>query len=182
MSIYDKKEAGKRLTEAIIALGKNSRQFAIAANADPSYIAKIEKGQKPISKTYLNKFEKQFNINHQWLLFGKEEMFLNGTIVPHQEQKEEIRIPDRGILDKYISMLEEDKKYFQELVKTNLMALLNQQRYIHADIKGIAKREAERDVNGNQVQLKKELHKISIYAGEYLGEGAKADNRGNEDK
>lgn len=83
MILYDKKEAGVRLSQLISDSGLNSRQFALSIDGDPSYLAKMEKGDKGISKTYLEKLEQKYRINREWLLYGTGEMYLNGQKVPY---------------------------------------------------------------------------------------------------
>lgn len=87
MSLVDKNEISRRLKELIENLSTNSRQFALGAGLDVSYFAKIEGGEKPLSSKYLEKIETSYNVNRDWLLTGKGEMF--GPNVPHEMHKEE---------------------------------------------------------------------------------------------
>lgn len=82
MILYNKQEAGKRLAEIIKNSKLNSRQFALSIDGDPSYLSKMEKGDKGISKTYLEAMEQKYHINREWLLYGTGDAYLNGHNVP----------------------------------------------------------------------------------------------------
>jgi transcriptional regulator with XRE-family HTH domain len=92
MIVYDKGEAGKRLTEIIKDQGLNSAQFAEAIEKDPSYLSKMESGKKGISGTYLKAIEAKYGVNRQWLLFGTGEKY--GQNVP----PETLRSSEKAIL------------------------------------------------------------------------------------
>jgi transcriptional regulator with XRE-family HTH domain len=83
MSLIDKTEIGKRLIMLQQQLGLNSRQFAMGAALDVSYLGKIEKGEKPLSGNYLQRIEKKYNANKDWIITGKGEMF-----IPNAPQRE----------------------------------------------------------------------------------------------
>lgn len=86
MSILNNEEVGNRIVELQKKLNINSRQMAISIDGDASYLSKIEKGKKAISKTYIDALIEKHNVNKEWLLFGKGEMF--GTNVPHGTKKD----------------------------------------------------------------------------------------------
>lgn len=100
---YNKKEAGERLVLFQEKIGLNSRQFAIAIEGDPSYISKMEKGEKGISSTILKKIEDKFNANRQWLLFGTGDPFKYGQNVPRETGKsaKDLSLRKPKIFDKF---------------------------------------------------------------------------------
>lgn len=85
-AIYDQQEAGKRLIQVQELLNKNSRTFALEMGGDPSYMGKMEKGTKSISKTYLRKMESVHGVNPDWVLWGEGQPFVekHGQNVPHE--------------------------------------------------------------------------------------------------
>lgn len=82
MGLVDKTAVAKRLKHLIAEMELNSRQFAIGADLDVSYFAKIEKGEKPLSANYLNSIADKYRVNKDWILTGSGEMFRPN--VPHE--------------------------------------------------------------------------------------------------
>lgn len=118
MIVYNKIEAGLRLSELIAETEKNSRRFAIAIGADPSYISKMEKGQKGISEPYLKKIESKYGINRQWLLFGTLPKY--GQNVPRE-------LPETPVKESAATGLDQLSQVIVQLMKTQ-NHILEQQR------------------------------------------------------
>lgn len=83
MSVINKKDVGQRLLVLEELFRLNTRKFSKYLNADPSYIGKVERGEKSLSKTYLDRITEVFNVSEQWLLVGQEPIFTYGTNIPH---------------------------------------------------------------------------------------------------
>jgi len=125
MDMYDKKEAGKRLMEVIKESGLNSRQFAIKLNGDPSYLAKMEKGEKGISKTYLEAIEKLYGVSAQWLMFGT-----GGKTVPHGTAETKEKGRNDPVATEYeltVKVLADLAIAHRELAEANNMLTKNQE-------------------------------------------------------
>lgn len=80
MSFLDNKEVGKRLADIREQKELSSRQFAMAANIDPSQYAKIEKGELPITTNICEKICNTYGVEQNYLLYGKN--------VPHETTKD----------------------------------------------------------------------------------------------
>lgn len=181
MIIYDKIEAGKRLIELQEKLKVNSRQFAIAINADPSYVSKMEKGEKGISKTNLKKIEDKYNVNIQWLLFGKESMFKqkeNGQNVPHGTTAHNTVVSERNelygsdldrplpigdvnvTLRDYIDLLKRVAETRLTGIEVSLETLLDRQKTNIALVKTVLQRDVESKAGGDLKKKLAESHKI----------------------
>ncbi len=90
MSLLDKNEVGERILKLELLLNKNTRQFAksLMEKGDPSYLGKVEKGEKSLSKAYADSICKIYKVNRNWLLTGQGAIFTNGTNVPHETNSE----------------------------------------------------------------------------------------------
>lgn len=77
--LINKKEIGKRLVQLQKELQMNSRQFAMSIDADPSYVSKMEKGDKSISDTYQKKIAEKYHVNLKWLMIGDGPIFVPGV-------------------------------------------------------------------------------------------------------
>lgn len=97
MIVYNKIEAGKRLSEIIADSGLKSFQFAESIGKDASYLSKMENGKKGISVTYLDAIEKKYGVNRQWLLFGNGPKY--GQKVPHETNKKPAESSISAILE-----------------------------------------------------------------------------------
>jgi transcriptional regulator with XRE-family HTH domain len=106
MVLYNKVEAGKRLTEVIADSKLNSGQFAETIGKDPSYLSKMENGKKGISGTFIKAIEEKYGVNRQWLLFGNGPKY--GTNVP-RESGENLAVDDMDIV-KVLANLSESHK------------------------------------------------------------------------
>ena len=83
MVIFDKKEVGNRIIQLQKILVLNNLQFANSIRADPSYLSKVKRGHRSLSKTYLEAIENKCKVRRQWLLFGEGDIFQNGQNVPY---------------------------------------------------------------------------------------------------
>ena len=126
MVVYDKIEAGKRLTEVISDSGLNSRRFAKRLNLDPSYLSKMESGKTGISKTNLDAIEKEFAVSSHWLLFGKGPK-KNGQNSP-RETKDENQMQETAV--EYRKLPSSDPMMIIANLTQNIQSLIDQQKEI----------------------------------------------------
>lgn len=127
MVIYDKVEAGKRLSQIIGELGLNSRQFAFSIKGDPSYLAKMEKGDKGISKTYLLAIEEKYGIKGHWILFGEGPKNLDKMFHVNSDQDDLSQVNEDA--EPY-GIKTDDKSMLAEMIRNN--RILSEANKIHA--------------------------------------------------
>jgi hypothetical protein len=74
------KEISTRLQEIFTEKRpKSERAFALAINADPSYFAKVMKAERPIPESMLDGLASAFQVNREWLLFGKGKKYVQNV-------------------------------------------------------------------------------------------------------
>lgn len=69
-------EIGKRVRKIRLQKGISQEQFGELIGIKKAAVSKIENGDNSLSKSNLISTCKQFNINEEWLLYGKGEMFI----------------------------------------------------------------------------------------------------------
>jgi len=126
--MIDNIEAGKRLSILIRELGMNSRKFAISLKIDPSYISKMEKGEKAISKKAMAKMHELYDVNLEWLMFGKGNLFRSvvpqGTAGTQHTAEQKTTIPDfKPSVSDYFELLKKHNDQLAHIIDTNLTAL-----------------------------------------------------------
>lgn len=90
--------------------------------------------------------------------------------VPHETNSKEV-IPTNGkdeFLVKYLHMLEDDKKYFQDLVKTNLSMLAIAQQVSRAHAQTLLHNEAYKAANGDKKKFDRELARLNKIVASYI--------------
>ena len=68
-------EIGKRVRKIRLQKGISQEQFGELIGIKKAAVSKIENGDNSLSRSNLISICKQFNINEEWLLYGKGEMF-----------------------------------------------------------------------------------------------------------
>lgn len=77
MQLIDNKAVGNRLSEIMRASRvKSSRAFALSVGADPSFFAKIMKGERPLTDLIADAVSKKYGVSLEWVLSGTGEMKL----------------------------------------------------------------------------------------------------------
>lgn len=69
-------EIGKRVRKIRLQKGISQEQFGELIGIKKAAVSKIENGDSSLSRSNLISICKQFNINEEWLLYGKGEMFI----------------------------------------------------------------------------------------------------------
>ena len=69
-------EIGKRVRKIRLQKGISQEQFGELIGMKKAAVSKIENGDNSLSRSNLISIWKQFNINEEWLLYGKGEMFI----------------------------------------------------------------------------------------------------------
>lgn len=69
-------EIGKRVRKIRLQKGISQEQFGELIGIKKAAVSKIENGDNSLSRNNLISIYKQFNINEEWLLYGKGEMFI----------------------------------------------------------------------------------------------------------
>lgn len=69
-------EIGKRVRKIRLQKGISQEQFGELIGIKKAAVSKIENGDNSLSRSNLIYICKQFNINEEWLLYGKGEMFI----------------------------------------------------------------------------------------------------------
>lgn len=69
-------EIGKRVRKIRLQKGISQEQFGELIGIKKAAVSKIENGDNSLSRSNLISICKQFNINEEWLLYGKGEMFI----------------------------------------------------------------------------------------------------------
>lgn len=69
-------EIGKRVRKIRLQKGISQEQFGELIGIKKAAVSKIENDDNSLSRSNLISICKQFNINEEWLLYGKGEMFI----------------------------------------------------------------------------------------------------------
>lgn len=69
-------EIGKRVRKIRLQKGISQEQFGELIGIKKAAVSKIENADNSLSRSNLISICKQFNINEEWLLYGKGEMFI----------------------------------------------------------------------------------------------------------
>ena len=69
-------EIGKRVRKIRLQKGISQEQFGELIGIKKAAVSKIENGDNSLSRSNPISICKQFNINEEWLLYGKGEMFI----------------------------------------------------------------------------------------------------------
>lgn len=69
-------EIGKRVRKVRLQKGISQEQFGELIGIKKAAVSKIENSDNSLSRSNLISICKQFNINEEWLLYGKGEMFI----------------------------------------------------------------------------------------------------------
>ena len=69
-------EIGKRVRKIRLQKGISQEQFGELIGIKKAAVSKIENVDNSLSRSNLISICKQFNINEEWLLYGKGEMFI----------------------------------------------------------------------------------------------------------
>lgn len=123
----DNKKIAERINEIVMdQRPKSQRAFALSINADPSFFAKIAKGEKPITEAVATALAEKYGANKDWIFNG------NGPKYG----------PGNGRMDdfraKYIAQLEKENNYLQRLVDTNLTLVLATVRTLSVRQRGVS--------------------------------------------
>lgn len=126
--LIDNKAAGERLTMLIRELRMNSRQFALSLEIDASYISKMEKGEKAISKKALAKINDKYKVNLEWLMFGRGNLFQSdvpqGTAgSQHSKEQKTSSVDFVPTVNDYVSLLKSHNDQLAGIVNSNLTVL-----------------------------------------------------------
>jgi hypothetical protein len=110
---------------------RSVRAFALSISADPSFYAKIEKGDKELTDGIAEGICKKYGVNKDWLFTGQGPKKAEPSPAASQTSKE------IEIMERMITMLEADKLWLQGMMKTSLAAILGDVKTLADRQKGI---------------------------------------------
>lgn len=112
-------EIGKRFKELIVANNDSNKSFAAKIDVNANYISMMITGRKPISDSILYSIKKEIpNLNEEWLLNGKGNMFLEAKDIITNE------------VDDKFSQISEDEfalyfaKHKEQLLKNDIIKVI----------------------------------------------------------
>jgi len=70
------KKIGERIKQLRKQLGISQDEFAVQIGLKQRTLSYIENGNRSILCSIVKKIHKEFNVNLEWIIFGKGEMFL----------------------------------------------------------------------------------------------------------
>lgn len=152
--IKRKRKASRMSAEALATLLKVSKEN----------IYKWEKGTRPNNAEDYLKVENWLN--------GKLENVPQKTVSSGNIEKDS----DSNKDDKYLKLLEDNDKFFKELVKSNLAGLLIGQRSIQANIEAGFQYSLHRESGGDQAKEEEMLQELDRRIGEKMGVKPGRDN------
>lgn len=135
---------------------KSERAFALAINADPSYFAKVMKGQKELPDSMLDGIEEAFNITRNWILTGKGEKF--GIIPQHSKASSHA--------DDLITLLKDQNAY----LKRQLDLSLGEIRHSALHARALAETNQDLLVEMISKQRRQAVEVVSLEVGKANGE------------
>lgn len=116
---FDMSEIGKRFKELIVANNDSNKSFAAKIDVNANYISMMITGRKPISDSILYSIKKEIpNLNEEWLLNGKGNMFLEAKDIITNE------------VDDKFSQISEDEfalyfaKHKEQLLKNDIIKVI----------------------------------------------------------
>ncbi len=112
------KDVGTRLREVRMALGYSQQYFSALLNTSAGFISEIEGNKKSPGIQLLYSLWRKFNININWLLTGKGNMFHSHSRIEHtppsQEQRSDME-QDLSIQQQIIALQQENEKLQQKV-------------------------------------------------------------------
>jgi phage repressor protein C with HTH and peptisase S24 domain len=141
---------------------KSVRAFALSINTDPSFFAKILKGEKELTQNVADQIRSKYGVNADWLQTGKGEK----AEPQHIQNLDQNKKP--GSIDyqaKYIAGLEEDKAWLKRMLETSLAEILRQMELSSIRQKGtgdVVLRSLERLEGLKEDELVKEADRLSL--------------------
>ena len=127
MQASDNKKIIERVSELMAdQRPKSQRAFALSIDQDPSFFAKIVKGEKPITESVISSLASKYGANKDWIVSGRGPKYgpaQDGTPPDYQA--------------KYIGQLEKENKYLQDIVQTNLTLVLATVRTLSVRQQGV---------------------------------------------
>lgn len=122
----------ERLKEVYDDANKKSvRAFALSIGGDPSYVAKMLNGERPVTESVATSIYKTYNVRISWLLYGKGEKYgqnednsgqpLPGTITL-QDHIAEIQAR-RQDAERYASKMEAEKDRLYGIIENYLNSI-----------------------------------------------------------
>lgn len=105
----------KRLYELRRIKKLSQKEFGEGINLSQNHISSIEKGVRNITPRILDDICRVYNVNKDWLIDGKGEMFDN-TLDSYNIEDEEIK----EFMEMYLQLDDETKGYIQGLISKAL--------------------------------------------------------------
>lgn len=109
------KGMNERLKQIRKSQNLSQKQFAELLSLSQNYISYLEKGVRDLNDRVINEICKEFNINKEWFLTGKGEMFndiLDSFDIEDKEIKEFVKL--------FLESDEETRIYIKGLMKKTL--------------------------------------------------------------
>lgn len=103
-------EIGKRVRKIRLQKGISQEQFGELIGIKKAAVSKIENDDNSLSRSNLISICKQFNINEEWLLYGKGEMFIP------ESRENEIRAFFENALSSDTDLAKIQRKFINTLI------------------------------------------------------------------
>ena len=103
-------EIGKRVRKIRLQKGISQEQFGELIGIKKAAVSKIENGDNSLSRRNLISIYKQYNINEEWLLYGKGEMFIP------ESRENEIRAFFENALSSDTDLAKIQRKFINTLI------------------------------------------------------------------
>lgn len=102
---------GDRIDEIIKKSGEKQASFARRVNIDPSYVSQLIKERRVPSKLLIKSICSEYNVNEDWLVYGKGEMYAESTAqtLDRVARRYSESQTFRAILDVYAAMDDESR-------------------------------------------------------------------------
>lgn len=105
----------KRLKEIRKAKELSQKEFGQSINLSQNHISSLEKGVRSITPRIIDDICKEYNVNKEWFLTGKGEMFndvLDSFIIEDEEVKEFVKL--------FLESDEETRTYIKGLMEKTI--------------------------------------------------------------
>lgn len=110
---------GDRIDEIIKKTGEKQASFARRVNIDPSYVSQLIKERRMPSKLLIKSICSEYNVNEDWLVYGKGEMYAESTaqtldcVARRYSESQTFR----AILDVYAAMDDDSRAALERFIE-----------------------------------------------------------------
>lgn len=108
----------ERIKQLRLTLGLNQEEFGKALGLAKSGVSNLENGFRNVTKKHIRMLVMSFNVNEEWLLTGKGEMFLAVDTAPLYALKKQYNLSERAIymITKFVQLSHEEQELFIDIL------------------------------------------------------------------